>query len=163
MPVYPRQPLERRSSTRADRVECESVKFRVGGVARRRGWFVGCRQRECQANADRSFPFHVGGLNVHTQQSWIQMMMTAMDAPGWFLHKAIPPHQSLGGRVQSSQHNIHKNVAVRVPPCAEGRLPFPVLEMGEGGREHLREGKLLKKGPKKEEAVPHVFNLFKAC
>lgn len=58
------------------------------------------------------------GPNVQIQQSQIQMMMTAMDAPGWFLHKAIPPHQPLRGRVQPSQHNIHKNVAVRAPPCA---------------------------------------------
>lgn len=66
---------------------------------------------------------------MHTQQSRIQMMMTAMDAPGWFLHKAIPPHQPLGGRVQPSQHNIHKNVAVRAPPCA----PRPLLPCWRGG------------------------------
>lgn len=104
------------------------------------GRCVGCRRRECQASADRSFPIHVGGLDVHTQQSRIQMMMTAMDAPGWFLHKAIPPHQPLGGRVQPSQHNIHKNVAVRAPPCAPRPLPPRSWRReGEaGGRVHLR-------------------------
>lgn len=55
------------------------------------------------------------GQKLRTQQSWIQMMMTAMDAPGWFLHKAIPPHQLLRGRVRPSQHNTDKNVAVWPP------------------------------------------------
>lgn len=40
------------------------------------------------------------------------MMMTAIDAPGLFLHKAIPPHQLLEGRVQLSQHNTDTNVAI---------------------------------------------------
>lgn len=46
-----------------------------------------------------------GGVNLLSQQSWIQMMMTAIDAPGLFLHKAIPPHQLLEGSVQLSRHN----------------------------------------------------------
>lgn len=58
------------------------------------------------------------GPKLQIQQSRIQMMMTAMDAPGWFLHKAIPPHQPLRGRVQPSQHNTDKNVAVWPPLCA---------------------------------------------
>lgn len=80
---------------------------------------------------------------MHTQQSQIQMMMTAMDAPGWFLHKAIPPHQPLRGRVQPSQHNIHKNVAVRAPPC----VPRPLTprwwtwEEEEGGGGASEDGK----------------------
>lgn len=59
------------------------------------------------------------------QHSWIQMMMTAMDAPGWLLHKAIPPHQSLRGRVQPSQHNRDKNVAVWPLRCASLLHSFP--------------------------------------
>lgn len=58
------------------------------------------------------------GPKLQIQHSWIQMMMTAMDAPGWFFHKAIPPHQLLRGRVQLSQHNTDKNVAVWPPLSA---------------------------------------------
>lgn len=68
---------------------------------------------------------HVGGGVVgreeagelQIQQSGIQMMMTGIDAPGWFFHKAIPPHHFLGGGVPLSQHS-RDNVAVWPPVSA---------------------------------------------
>lgn len=78
-----------------------------------------CRRRGCQADADRSFPIHAGegegtGAELQIQQPRIQMTMTGIDAPSWFFHKAIPPHQLLGGRVGLSQQNRDKNVSCRL-------------------------------------------------
>jgi hypothetical protein len=58
-------------------------------------------------------------------------MMTAMDAHGRLLHKAIPPHQLLIGRVQLSQHNTVKNVA-SLPPLCFAPLFFTMETEGEG-------------------------------
>lgn len=50
---------------------------------------------------------------LQIQQPGIQMTMTGIDAPSWFFHKAIPPHQLLGGRVELCQHNTDKTVSYR--------------------------------------------------
>lgn len=107
----PRQSLKKHSSTRADRVERGRVLLWMEDE-----WFS-CRQRGCQTNTDRSFPIHMVGEGLvgreeegelQIQQSGIQMMMTGIDAPGWFFHKAIPPHHFLGGGVLLSQHSRDK-------------------------------------------------------
>lgn len=103
--------LKKHSTTRADRPGRESV---VGDGGR-----VVSLQTERVSGGHRQVISHPRrGPKLQIQQSWIQMMMTAMDAPGWFLHEAIPPHQLLRGRVQPSQHNTDKNVAVWPPRCA---------------------------------------------
>lgn len=53
------------------------------------------------------------GLQVRTQQCWIQMIREAMDTPNCFLHKAIPSHQPLRGRVLLSQHNTYRIVTMQ--------------------------------------------------
>lgn len=50
------------------------------------------------------------GAELQIQQPGIQMTMTGIDVPNWFFHKAVHPHQLLGGRVGLSQHNRDKNV-----------------------------------------------------
>lgn len=50
------------------------------------------------------------GPKLWTQQYWTQTITAAMDAPARFLHKAIPSHQPLRGRVQVSQPNTDKNL-----------------------------------------------------
>lgn len=104
--------LKKHSSTRADRVERVCRGRRVSALAADR---EGVRQMQT-GNFPSTWGRGATGRSCRFSSPGFRMMMTGIDAPGWFFRKAIPPHQLLGGRVGLSQHNRDKNVIMPPPP-----------------------------------------------